>query len=332
MGSLTSELQTVHDGQYVVRALVQVGGLLLATGMAAGSDIEQAEDRARIRALELLALDPLPASVPQPLQPVVPSPQPIRPDFPPRPDLPVRPGIAADPPPADPLPTDPLPNQSLSDRLAAVGLSLDTSAGTAKLTQIAMPTEAIPPAPSAAEPLLEAMVPPLPASTLSTPAVATQEPVVADWYSHINIEDDESSATKPIAGLSDYAPPLTADSPSPAADPVSLETVSTSPSSGEPELQDVASGTANPSVKPPPSGKPRLKNESKSDPEPAAREFVDLSDVIAQTDVELARLGWNRTQGREYLKRAYGKRSRQELDEAELYDFLHHLESQPSPQ
>ena len=53
---------------------------------------------------------------------------------------------------------------------------------------------------------------------------------------------------------------------------------------------------------------------------------IDLSDVIAQTDVELTRLGWTSMQGREYLEKTYGKRSRQQLTDDELMSFLLYLE------
>lgn len=55
---------------------------------------------------------------------------------------------------------------------------------------------------------------------------------------------------------------------------------------------------------------------------------VDLSDVIAQTDVELRRLGWTSVQGREYLEKTYGKRSRTQLTDEELMSFLLYLEEQ----
>ena len=55
---------------------------------------------------------------------------------------------------------------------------------------------------------------------------------------------------------------------------------------------------------------------------------VNLSDVIAQTDVELMRLGWTNAQGREYLEKTYGKRSRQHLTDEELMSFLLYLEDQ----
>ncbi|PSN12717.1 hypothetical protein C7293_19050 [filamentous cyanobacterium CCT1] len=55
---------------------------------------------------------------------------------------------------------------------------------------------------------------------------------------------------------------------------------------------------------------------------------VDLSDIIAQTDVELQRLGWSVSQGREFLEKTYGKRSRHDLTDDELLEFLLYLETQ----
>lgn len=65
--------------------------------------------------------------------------------------------------------------------------------------------------------------------------------------------------------------------------------------------------------------------------ETAVSEPIDLSDAIARTSVELKRLTWSNQQGREYLVKTYGKRSRQELTDEEMLEFLHYLESQPSP-
>ncbi|WGV24128.1 hypothetical protein [Halotia branconii] len=67
-------------------------------------------------------------------------------------------------------------------------------------------------------------------------------------------------------------------------------------------------------------GKKKKKNEP-----------VNLSDVIAKTDVQIERLGWTKEQGREYLKKTYGKLGRSLLSEEELLDFLKYLESQPDP-
>jgi succinate dehydrogenase flavin-adding protein (antitoxin of CptAB toxin-antitoxin module) len=56
-GSLISELVDIDRGKYIVRALVQVEGVTIATGLASCDTIEQAEDRARERALSLLDLN-----------------------------------------------------------------------------------------------------------------------------------------------------------------------------------------------------------------------------------------------------------------------------------
>jgi hypothetical protein len=60
-------------------------------------------------------------------------------------------------------------------------------------------------------------------------------------------------------------------------------------------------------------------------------EPVNLSDVIAQTDVEIERLGWTPEQGKDYLFKTYGKRGRSLLSEEELRNFLTYLKSQPDP-
>ncbi|MEH1831931.1 MAG: hypothetical protein V7L29_07620 [Nostoc sp.] len=57
-------------------------------------------------------------------------------------------------------------------------------------------------------------------------------------------------------------------------------------------------------------------------------EPVNFSEVIAQIDIEMQLRGWTTVQGREYLKKTYGKRSRFLLTEEELHEFLHYLQSQ----
>jgi hypothetical protein len=68
-------------------------------------------------------------------------------------------------------------------------------------------------------------------------------------------------------------------------------------------------------------------------PEPFEEEedaFVDLSDLIAATDVQMKRLGWTNVQGRTHLSQTYGKNARKDLLEEELQDFLAYLKRQPS--
>ncbi len=61
-------------------------------------------------------------------------------------------------------------------------------------------------------------------------------------------------------------------------------------------------------------------------------EPVDLSDIIAQTDIELKRLDWTHVKGRQYLEHTYNKRSRQQLTDSELMEFLEYLKSQSNVQ
>lgn len=58
-----------------------------------------------------------------------------------------------------------------------------------------------------------------------------------------------------------------------------------------------------------------------------AVDLVDRSDLIAQTDREMQRIGWNVDQGRKYLQQNFNKRSRQLLTLTELAQFLSYLQS-----
>lgn len=53
-GGLISELAAIEHGQFIVRVLVEIDGVAIASGLAAAPSVEQAEDQARIRALNLL--------------------------------------------------------------------------------------------------------------------------------------------------------------------------------------------------------------------------------------------------------------------------------------
>ncbi|HBB35033.1 MAG TPA: hypothetical protein DDZ80_01040 [Cyanobacteria bacterium UBA8803] len=61
-GSLITDLLAMDRGQFIVRCLIQVDGITLASGLAAAQTIELAEDQARSRALAVLAMDSTPAT------------------------------------------------------------------------------------------------------------------------------------------------------------------------------------------------------------------------------------------------------------------------------
>ena len=62
-----------------------------------------------------------------------------------------------------------------------------------------------------------------------------------------------------------------------------------------------------------------------------APEPLDMSDAISKIDVEMERLNWTKQQGRDYLVRTFDKKSRQQLTNDELLQFLSHLKSLPTP-
>ncbi|WP_448525507.1 hypothetical protein [Parathermosynechococcus lividus] len=178
-GSLVSELLQIHDNLFIVKTSLLVGGSVLATGMAAAPTLEQAEDSARQRALQLLGIH--------------------------------------------------LPLQTQAELIAAD--------------------------PSPQRAALEA----------------------ARW------PEDETSEL-----MLEPAPPLVAR-------------------------------------------RGRTANKPAAEKVAPKQEPVDFADEIAQTTVEMKRLGWTEAQGRACLLERYGKRSRQQLSDEELLDFLHFLQRQPSP-
>jgi len=56
-GSLVSELIEIDRGTYIVKALVQIDNVILATGLAGAATVEAAEDAAKERAIATLFLD-----------------------------------------------------------------------------------------------------------------------------------------------------------------------------------------------------------------------------------------------------------------------------------
>lgn len=267
IGSLISEFLTVHDGRFVVRALVQMGGATVATGLAIAPDLEQAEDRAKVRALEALGLGTVPAFEVE------------------------LPGATALPFPA-----------------VDAGLSYSTSPASD-------PTALPPYLP------LPALDPPdaVPPSVASSSSLLPLEPaparIVADLYAHLAESNDGGNGTD-----------LTEE-------PVDLSKIVT-PASQLLGKTSRRKATVDAGSTPEPAesaAEPSAEFEPERAPEPApASASIDFSDVLMETDVELRRLGWDSKKGREHLKRTYSKRSRQELSETELYDFLEYLKTQPS--
>lgn len=57
---------------------------------------------------------------------------------------------------------------------------------------------------------------------------------------------------------------------------------------------------------------------------------IEPGSLIAQTDVQMRRVGWGPVEGRNFLEQVYGKRSRQQLHDGEMLDFLAYLTLRPA--
>jgi len=265
-GSLVTELVTIDRGKYIVRCWVQNEGTTLATGLAAADTVELAEDQARTRALEALALDSSTVTKQQ-----------------------ETPAVTNGEVLVSPQPTP--------------------------ITARAFPEATSVTTPTRSESLVQPQPMRVPETTIASDvrSLSSLEPKheeVADRVTVTPLLADEMTFTYDEYDLPEVETTQEAETPLWAA-----EKTSTTP------LNDV----------PVPSyAEKELETDTNETPSTASP--VDFSDIIARTNVELKRLGWTNQQGRDYLVQTYGKRSRQLLTDGELLDFLHHLESEPSPQ
>lgn len=56
---------------------------------------------------------------------------------------------------------------------------------------------------------------------------------------------------------------------------------------------------------------------------------IEFTNTIYHINAEMQRVGWTVQQGREHLIKTYGKRSRSQLNDEQLLEFLNHLKSLP---
>lgn len=249
---LVSDLLIIQEGRYVVRTVVQMGGEVIATGLAAAPHIEDAEDQSVLRSLRSLGIglniDPS-VDIHAPSQALKDHPQNHSQDYPQKYS---ETAASAPPETADsPSRPGPKPERSLPTILPGPLAASTPSASTA--------------------------------TGVGTVAIATQPP-----------------ALHPVPEPWDAEPSLGLGSPSDV----------NQPSIPYPETSTWGDGGL--------------------DVGEAGLSTVDRSDDIAKIMVEMQRLGWTKTQGREHLRRTYGKETRQELTDSELLDFLSFLEGQPS--
>jgi hypothetical protein len=153
------------------------------------------------------------------------------------------------------------------------------------------------------------------------------ESLIASEASSLSFSTQKSGVANNHAATT----PLVADDEIPFSDDFSPDEVETSQDVENPLWMTQKNELTQPNDVPATSYLPK-EPETDTSRVPETSTPVDFSDIIARTNVELKRLGWTNHQGRDYLLQTYGKRSRQLLTDAELLDFLHHLESEPAPE
>lgn len=288
-GSLISELLTIYEGKFVVRVSAQVDGVTRATGMAAAETLELAEDRARSRALAVLATDRSWAGVAG--------------------------GSGGKKEKLQHLHQVQDPSFSYGKEKK---ISAEIAGNEAQGVAFKAPSfihEVAPPASSAPPDLFVdsaySSFSPLTPVEESTPAPAVSPKFKGNdrfAFTPTHLAQEPDAAAENFGLMSETENGSTDDLPIPFDNVTPLVPPSYSP--------EDSSGTL---------------GQTGAETEIVATEPIDLSDAIARTSVELKRLGWSNKEGREFLERTYNKRSRQHLTDEEMLEFLHYLESQPSP-
>lgn len=256
-GSLISELMTIYHGKYVVRVLVLLEGVTRATGMAVADTIEAAEDRARIRALEVMGIGLSAAADSQPA------------------------GVE-------------FPKRSVfeSERLESGNMD-SISTDTSWLRETTEPS------------LLEktTFVPSPGMSAISTGASAAVTGNV-DWTRDDYVRNTEIASSvneaQPTISFSSKVTPIGSRRHDQEMSAVESDSLSTDTSTSIVDKTNLSG-------------------------------LVDHSELIARIGVSIKRLGWNNKQGSDYLQRTYGKKTRHDLTDEELLEFLEYLESLPNP-
>ena len=290
-GSLVSELIDIDRGLYLVKVAIQVEGITLATGLAAMDKIELAEDRARERAISALALEVNPTANHQPAMEKVVNSSPPSPKL----EEPVLATVTNHPPSSD--------NKNIISNKSAEENS-------------PVPAEFVP---SPTSPQTET-------ETAITPELSTVESEAPIAFS------EQSTIPSDLSRSTTASPELTEvdkQKPEPAND------VSAELNQGTlfAQTDNLPASTVIETIPNLPDTPEKPTPETKDEADAAQAEVVemDFNQIKHQTDIEIKRLGWTRDDGRNFLQSHYGKRSRLHLTDGELLEFLHYLESLPTP-
>lgn len=319
--SLITELVQIHENRFIVRALVQIGGTTLATSMATGTTVELAEDQARSRLFSLLGLlptlgNPAASGMGQATSlPETEMPSPVTPPHQPWSTFPTH----FTPPDATPVVSPPAASTSPSP-----------------LTQVPQVT-ALTPVPVVATP--ERSPTPEPSLSLEPPFVASSSRSDADISLPETAPPPPAEPFLPYPDLElEITPPdFPASQPFPSGyDGLDDDTVAIDDEfpleERVPEIEALPPlESVTKSERPSKSGRSKTSKAAANPPQATAPTDapIDLAPLFLQIEQEMERIHWTKEQGRDHLKQTYGKRSRQQLTDEELLDFLNYLKARP---
>ncbi|MBD2075091.1 hypothetical protein H6F86_14530 [Phormidium sp. FACHB-592] len=291
---LLTELVQMDADRYVVRALVQLGSMTLATSMATATTVEQAEDQARLRVLALLGIHTPLSNVPA--------------------------GSFGYSTPTHPLTSASQETTPLVDRFDSTTLNhSSTAAPLATVEPIAPPMSF---STLAFEPTAISATTPLPAFEpyVADLTMAEREPELFDAPPDL----DDASYNDATYEEEPYDKAPYDEEPFEEDEPIVEEAASDDRASADssPVAEELAAKS-----------KPRKSSAEKApmaESDTSSSASRDLSSLISQIGVEIDRIGWSKRQGSTYLQKTYGKKTRSELTDDELEDFLTYLNTQPS--
>ncbi|XHX79712.1 MAG: hypothetical protein RBJ76_07265 [Stenomitos frigidus ULC029] len=311
---LLTELVQMDADRCVVRALVQLGSMTLATSMATAATVEQAEDQARLRVLALLGIHTTLAYVPAvslagystPTQPATTAFQETTP--------------FQEPMQADRVDSAPLDSPPLAVSLPDVETIARPNAFAAATFEptITMQTPLATVAPYRAD------------ATIATRAPEDFE-TASDRVSYETTDDEPYDDT-----AYDHAPDDAPDDAPEDEEPYQREPFEAPmPVVVEEALSDDRSSEEYLPLAEEPATKSQPRKSGAEKPPVAGSDTAgsasrDLSSLISQIGVEIERIGWSKRQGSTYLQKTYGKKTRSELTDDELEDFLTYLNTQPA--
>lgn len=308
-GCLISDLLTIYQGLYVVRAVVQIEGIVKATGLAAATVLEVAEDQARERALAILELETVAPSTTLPKPPEAPRTEPL--------------SKVPAPSPVSPIPSERPTSPPQDQEPPAV-----TSSSPRKI--ITTPAPSALPVPSVPPPL---------------PIIPDQQLESDDWLEADYGLGEDSPLSRVFEDLTPGSDPLDSG-PAPEKPTwltesredltVSHPSVSAPTDLSEELIQiqlllDHLAWTDKQEKEFLKQTYGKLSRELLADEE--LLEYLTCLEIFAKVDEQVKRLRWNEDpkQGRDFLEQNYGKKSRLHLTPEELHDFLERLEQLPAP-